>query len=114
MLLAAFVAVSPAIHHADIPNLLHLLVETPLLLPQIPRLLVNPQGQPHPLTANGTLVLAAWKLSAAASSVVAFRQTLSNCYSHNMPRVLKSSTIRAIENGVAGVSSGELILLAAL
>ena len=43
-------------------------VVVPLLLPQLPYLLVDPQGNPHPLIQNRTLRLMAWEISGKTAS----------------------------------------------
>ena len=44
-------------------QVLELTVTKPLLLPQSSNILVNPQGQAHPLVVNKTLRLVTWKVS---------------------------------------------------
>ena len=44
-------------------QLLQMSVQTPILLPLVSNLLVDPQGAIHPLVKNGSLKLVAWKIS---------------------------------------------------
>ena len=57
------------------PRLLHMSVACPILLPPVPKLLTSPTGQVHPLVINGTLKLAAWKLSGISQMQARYQNT---------------------------------------
>ena len=56
------------------PVLMEMITDTPLLLPAIMDLLLDPQGNPHPLMVQGHLQLVAWSVSGQPSKVEAFQR----------------------------------------
>ena len=85
-------------------QLLHLMVEAPVMLPQTDQLLSDPDGLPYP--DLGTLRLAAWRLSGVRSRQQAFRRQLRQPW--RLPCALPqgTSTIRSGGSFVAGVLYG--------
>ena len=61
------------------PKVLTMLVDSPVLLTQIPALLTSPTGSSHPLMQRGQLCLAAWGVSRNLASRRPFR---AGCQSH--------------------------------
>ena len=91
------------------PQLLSQLVDFPHLLPLSHSLLLNPLGQPHPLVLEGTLLLAAWRVSGIQSNPETFQRRLSNSSPWPGGGAQKSLTTQPGPNGVAGVLRGRLI-----
>ena len=58
------------------PKVLTMLVDSPVLLPQIPALLTSPTGSSHPLMQRGQLCLAAWRVSGKPGKPQAFQSRL--------------------------------------
>ena len=57
-------------------QVLELSATEPLLLPQLSKTLVNPQGHVHPLVVNQTLKLVAWKVLGRAWLPKEFEESL--------------------------------------
>ena len=91
------------------PQLLSQLVDFPHLLPLSHSLLLNPLGQPHPLVLEGTLLLAAWRVSGIQSNPETFQRRLSNSSPWPGGGAQKSLTTQPGPNGVAGVLRERLI-----
>ena len=85
------------------PNLLEILIDKPLLLPRVPRLIQpthpvnNPDIRPQ---------LAAWHISGQSSLQEAFRLKLQTSSLHPGGRSQVNHTIPSSGNGLAGVSNG--------
>lgn len=62
------------------PALLELLINFPMILPEDPKLLMDPSSNPHPLVVAGQLQLAAWKLSGLGSLQQEFQRRLPSCW----------------------------------
>ena len=85
------------------PQLLHMSIEKPVLLPKQNNLLKNPLGNPHPLVVNKTLRVAAWKISGRDYLCQGFLQQLQNL-SLNLEGIhLQAILNRLGESGLAGV-----------
>lgn len=107
---ATIVIVTPAWQsQAWYPQLLHLSVRKPILLPQRVDLLSNPLGEYHPLLLNQSLQLVAWTVSGKNSKQMEFRKKLpiSSQQQEGQERFL--ITNRTGISGVAGVVEGRLI-----
>jgi hypothetical protein len=61
------------------PLLLQSLQDVPILLPNTMDIILNPQGEPHPLVKEGHLPLAAWPVSGRIMAQRPFRQ---HCVHH--------------------------------
>ena len=96
------------------PALLDLLVDFPLMLPQLPKLLLDPFGIPHPLMATGQLQLAAWKLSGIDNRQREFQAKLPSCWQQD--RVIAQFQHAKVlgRDGIAGALNGKLILFQVL
>jgi len=91
------------------PQLLEMSIERPLLLPKQNNLLKDPLGRVHPLIANRTLRLAAWKVSGKDYLCQEFQEQLPN-----LSLVLEDIHHQTImnrpgESGLAGVVKNKLI-----
>jgi len=91
------------------PALLELLMDFPLILPQIPMLLSDPFGKPHPLMTTGQLQLAAWKLSGIDSRKREFQARLHNFWQQDGAEPQTQPTRVLGEDGIAGALNGKLI-----
>ena len=91
------------------PKLLECLVGLPILLPPLVDIVTNPQGQIHPLAAQGRFPLAAWPVSEDHMRLSDFRRELSQCSgSHGGGRLIQRTQLPG-DSGIAGVSKGQLI-----
>ena len=91
------------------PLLLELASELPILLPTHSNLLINPEGEVHPLLANKTLQLSAWVVSGQAQLTDRFQLGLEDYWStpdHWGPEIITTQPGR---NLVAGVINNKLI-----
>ena len=93
------------------PQLLSMLIDTPLLLPQHPKLLSNPVGQTHPLLRNSSLNLAAWLVSGIDSKQRDFRRRLSASCSTLVGRERQRVMNQPGKTGVCGAVDGVWIPL---
>ena len=84
-------------------------VTEPLLLPQLRNILVDPQGQVHPLVVNKSLRLVAWKVSGIAWPRKEFRQGLQNLSQVPEDQAHHLITNQPGINRLAGVVNGKLI-----
>jgi len=91
------------------PTLASMLVQTPILLPTIPNLLTDHQGQPHPMITQGHLTLVAWPVSGVSSRIKEFLQNLPPSSVPLGGRTQLRLTKRPGEDGFIGVTSGRLI-----
>ena len=91
------------------PALLELLVDFPLMLPGIPKLLSDPFGKPHPLMATGQLQLAAWKVSGIDSRQTEFQARLHSCWQQDGAGAQTQHTKVLGGDGIAGALNGKLI-----
>ena len=57
-------------------TLLNMLIDDPIVLPQLPNLLLSPTSQPHPLVVNKTLRLLACKVSGLSRMTTRYRLAL--------------------------------------
>ena len=113
---ATVVIVTPTWHSQPwYPTLLEMVVDTPVLLPKTPRLLLSPRGDTHPLAQQGSLQLAVWKISGRKPCEEEFLLRLPTCWqnTHGV-RALEALTRAPGDSGVAGVSRGKLIPFAPL
>ena len=89
------------------PLLLEMLVHRPVPLPETQDLLLNPQGQVHPLWDR--LHLAVWIISGKQQLCRAFQQTLPRCgWRHGDTRRMLPTSPHG-RNGSAGVIAGALV-----
>ena len=95
-------------------QILELCIANPLLLPPTEALLLDPQGQEHPLIRNRTLGLVAWKVSGAAYLQRAYQLGLQNLSLEHEEVALSLIMNRPGESGYAGVVNGKLIPLLAI
>jgi len=91
------------------PALLDLLVDFPLMLPQLLKLLLDPFGKPHSLMATGQLQLAAWKLSSIDSRQREFQAKLPSCWQQDGVRAQTQHMKVLGRDGIAGALNGKLI-----
>ena len=90
-------------------QILAMLVDHPILLPPQKDLLRSPQGEIHPLIANNSLHLAAWRISGDCQEQEAFQKELPNSLLSLGSQVLGMLTAAPGKSGVAGVTKGKLI-----
>ena len=95
-------------------QLLQMSVQTPILLPLVSNLLVDPQGVIHPLVKNGSLKLVAWKISGRIWQTREYQKGLQDLSQMPEDRVHSLITNRPGESGLAGVVNNKLIPLNAL
>ena len=92
------------------PRLLQMLVDDPIVLPQIPNLLTQPaSGEFHPLIMNNHLSLLACRLSGKPTSPQEYRReqlTYVSTHGENLP---KDNIIVTYRNGFNFVTDGRLI-----
>ena len=91
------------------PKLLEMLIYHPVLLPLEEDLLLSPLGACHPLIQEGSLTLAAFRLSGDTALQKAFRARLppSSSMQHQTQR--RDHTMPVGANSLAGVNSNRLI-----
>ena len=92
------------------PLLLQSLQDAPILLPNTMDIIMNPQGEPHPLVQEGHLPLSTWPVSGRVMAQKAFQTELPlSCRNHG--EIQQSQPIPAFrDGGVAGVLNNKLIL----
>ena len=95
-------------------QLLQVSVQTPILLPLVSNLLVDPQGAIHPLVKNGSLTLVAWNISGRIWQTREYQKGLQDLSQMPEDRVHSLLTNRPGESGLAGVVNNKLIPLNAL
>ena len=95
-------------------QVLELPVTELLLLPQLSNILVNPQGQEHPLVVNKTLRLVAWKVSGGTQPQKEFRQGLQSLSQVPEDQAHHLIMNRPGVNGLAGVVNEKLIRIHAI
>ena len=91
------------------PLLLGSLVDLPIALPEMPTLLSNPLGEPHPLILQDRLRLAAWKVSGVKSKIEIFLRKLSRSSALHGGMAPKNPTHLPGQSGYAGAVNGVLI-----
>ena len=91
------------------PLLLQMSIQNPLLLPQIPNLLLNPGKENHPLVQNGTLHLAAWLVSGQECKQRAYQRGLPLLSLKLGEKAPEAITNQPGRNLVAGVIRDKLI-----
>ena len=91
------------------PVLLESLVDIPMLLPQDQNLLSDPFNQRHPMMVQGTLWLAAWKVSGNNILHKEFQRRLQSISQRAGAQEQIQPTYPPGENGTAGVFNGRLI-----
>ena len=74
------------------PLLLEMSMRCPLLLTPFPDLLLNPQGNKHPLVQNRKLMLAAWNVTGNPLRWKGFQAMQPNLYPSQEDRVLLQVT----------------------
>jgi hypothetical protein len=82
--------------------LLNLLVDYPRLLPTVKDLLTGPRGERHPLLENGTMQLAAWRVSGNRGSQEDFLRRLSKSSDMRSERAHNPYMEGHGRNGLAG------------
>ena len=95
-------------------QLLQMSVQTPILLPLVSNLLVDPQGAIPPLVKNGSLKLVAWNISGRIWQTREYQKGLQDLSQMPEDRVHSLITNRPGESGLAGVVNNKLIPLNAL
>ena len=91
------------------PTVLEMSMELPVLLPQHPKGLTSPQGEPHPMWKTGSLQLAAWKISWVEWRRNIFLTNLPHYSCKHGDQVLSQLTRGPGTNGLAGVVRNKLI-----
>jgi hypothetical protein len=91
------------------PQILGMLIEVPLLLPPLKDLLLSPKGQPHPLLQQGSLQLAAWKVSGSQKLIATFQSKLKLLSEMQEERELRKLMAVPGESGIAGAIYDRLI-----
>lgn len=91
------------------PLLLEMLIQDSVLLPPYPNLLTSPIGLIHPLTANNSLYLAAWKISGNPQKQILFQKRLPLYTPKHGDQELEQLTRVPGESGLAGVVHSHLI-----
>ena len=85
------------------PQLLEMVADYPILLPQTPSLITNPKGEPHPLALQNTLNLVAWGVSRIQSHTETFRKTLLHSSAQHGGKAQRRVTAQHGIIGSAGV-----------
>ena len=93
------------------PTLLGMSVANPLLLPASKGLLTGPKGETHPLLANKTLQLLAWRVSWDTREQASFQKQCPLLSAEPEQSLLERVTARAGRNSAVGVVNDRLILL---
>lgn len=96
------------------PTLLKMLYQTPILLPLEMDLLLNPNGDPHPLIISGALTLLAWPITGKLAEQVHYQSGLNSCsgipFGNPLPGHIRVPSAASL----AGVSNDKLIPIAQL
>ena len=87
------------------PVLMEMITEVPLLLPTTKNLLLDPQGNPHPLLIQGHLQLVAWSVSGQPSRIEAFQRRQSQFFVPPGEPTLKLPTPVLGRSGLNGASN---------
>jgi len=105
------IIITPVWHTATwYPMLIHMSIQRPLLLPQIPTLLMDPAGNPHPMVKTQKLKLAAWLISGQEYKRKAFQAELLNSCSEQDQKEQPSLMNQPGYNLLAGVNNNTKIL----
>ena len=96
------------------PRLLQLLIANPIIIPRMPNLLLNTQKEVHPLVANKTLRLAAWKVSGNPLLIQDYQSRLPVLFPVLEGQVKTQITTCPGGNGLAGVLGKKLIRFSVL
>ena len=105
------IIITPVWHTATwYPMLIHMSIQRPLLLPQIPTLLMDPAGNPHPMVKTQKLKLAAWLISGQEYKRKAFQAELQNSCSEQDQKEQPSLMNQPGYNLLAGVNNNTKIL----
>ena len=88
------------------PQLLAMLVDLPVLLPEEDDLLLSPDQRPHPLQLEGSLCLTAWPISGNTMKCEAFLKEQRNLSSSLGEGIPMAHTMQPGVSGVAGVLNG--------
>ena len=91
------------------PLLLEMTMQCPVLLTPLPDLLLDPQGNKHPLVQNRKLMLAVWKVTGNPLRWMEFQAMQPSLYPSQEDRVLLQVTNRPGISGLAGVLGKKLI-----
>ena len=91
------------------PLLLEMSMQCPLLLTPLSDLLLDPQGNRHPLVQNRKLMIAAWKVTGNPLRWKEFQAMQPSLYHSQEDRVLLPVTNRPGISGLAGVLGKKLI-----
>ena len=86
------------------PTLLRMLIEKSLLLPHHPHLLLNHQGQIHPLITDKTLRLVVWTVSVKGYLRQEFQRGIPFLFQVQGDKAHYQITIRPSQIGLAGVA----------
>ena len=85
------------------PQLLELSIKNPIMIPQLPFLLRNPQGQAHPLVKNQSLRLVPWTVSGVSCKQKEYQKKLPTLSFPQEETARSLITNRPGESGLAGV-----------
>ena len=88
------------------PFLLRSLIDLPILLPPVHDILLNPEGQTHPLVGQGHLPLAAWLISGDPSALMDFQTELSSSFGSHGATPRSQHTLQHGDCGTAGALDG--------
>ena len=88
------------------PFLLRSLIDLPILLPPVQDILLNPEGQTHPLVGPGHLPLAAWLISGDPSALRDFQTGLSSSFRSHGATPRSQHTLQHGDCGTAGALDG--------
>ena len=91
------------------PLLLEMPMQCPVLLTSLSDLLLDPQGNKHPLVQNRKLMLAVWKVTGNPLRWMEFQAMQPSLYPSQEDRVLLQVTNRPGISGLAGVLGKKLI-----
>lgn len=84
-----------------VPLLLQMLIDNPIILPNLPHILKNTQGDPHPQVINGHMILAAWPISGIQEIRADYHKKLELSSKHLGAQGRQD---RAIQHGSYGVA----------
>ena len=91
------------------PLLLEMPMQCPILLTPLSDLLLDPQGNKHPLVQNRKLMLVAWKVTGSPLRWKEFQAMQSSLYPNQEDRVLLQVTNQPGVSGLASVFGKKLI-----
>ena len=89
-------------------QVLGMLIRRPILIPSLTTLLVDLEGNPHPLVLNKTLILVEWQVSGWDYLPREFLRKQPSLLPSQEGKVVWEITNRPGRSGLAGVTHGEL------